>query len=199
MNKRTGKTVFASVAVVTTLLVGCSNDNNAERDVDRSSSTTNAATGTQSTAANSGTGGVGSQEGSKTVDAARAVEIALAEAPGTVVVEIDQHEDKSTPQWEIVVLDAGKGIEFRIDMATGDVISRESEGLDPEAQQAPAVSAQKMIGLALAATPGELLEADLSTKGGSIVWDVEIRAEDGVRHELHIDAGTGEILRTAVD
>lgn len=56
-----------------------------------------------------------------------------------------------------------------------------------------------MIGLALAATPGELLEADLSTKGGSIVWDVEIRAEDGVRHELHIDAGTGEILRTAVD
>ena len=46
---------------------------------------------------------------------------------------------------------------------------------------------------------GKILEVELERKSGQIVYEVEILAEDGVVHELYIDARSGKVLRSKVD
>ncbi len=46
---------------------------------------------------------------------------------------------------------------------------------------------------------GKVLEVELEQKSGKIIYEVEILAEDGVVHELYIDAKTGDVLRSKVE
>lgn len=47
--------------------------------------------------------------------------------------------------------------------------------------------------------PGKVLEVELEHKAGQIIYEVEMLFEDGMVHELYIDAKTGKVLRNKVD
>jgi uncharacterized membrane protein YkoI len=52
------------------------------------------------------------------------------------------------------------------------------------------------IKTALEKVSGMPVEAELEKKHGKTVWEVEIVSGDGVVTEVHIDAGTGQIIDT---
>lgn len=46
---------------------------------------------------------------------------------------------------------------------------------------------------------GEIVESELEDEDGFVVWEVAVRAEDGVVHEVTVDAGDAGILGTEID
>lgn len=47
---------------------------------------------------------------------------------------------------------------------------------------------------ALAHTPGKVIESELTTENGFLVWEVKLAGQQGGESELYVDAGTGEVL-----
>ena len=47
--------------------------------------------------------------------------------------------------------------------------------------------------------PGKVVETELERKGDRYVYEVEVVSDQGVKHELQLDARTGELLNTAED
>lgn len=144
------KVALLLAAVLAVLLAGCTSVQSSDDQEGTSSSATSSTAGAQRSGTTDGQGdGTAAStlsQGAGPVDAQRAVQIALAEAPGSVVVEVDEHRGSGVQQWEVVVLNSdGSGTELRIDLATGEVISSSPEGLDPEARTAPALSAQRAM------------------------------------------------------
>jgi len=41
--------------------------------------------------------------------------------------------------------------------------------------------------------------SERDSEGGAVVYEVELRAADGVEHELVIDANTGRVIRAEID
>ncbi|HSW43778.1 MAG TPA: PepSY domain-containing protein, partial [Patescibacteria group bacterium] len=133
------------------------------------------------------------------ISAGRAIDVALAAVPGGAVVEVSLDKENGRTLWEIVVRSPnGSGVEIYIDAATGTIVDREPHRVPDEARaSAPAISALRAITIALAAVPGSsVVEVDLDTERGRVVWEVLVRAP-GV--ELYIDAATGEILKQEAD
>lgn len=130
---------------------------------------------------------------------ADAIVTATDRVPGFVVgVEADR--DGTTPVWEVIVrAEDGSGTELYIDRATGEIIRERSERLSRAQQESAAVTAQEAIDIALAAAPGELIEAELDTERGALVWSIEVRQSARATTEFYIDANTGEILKQEVD
>ncbi len=52
---------------------------------------------------------------------------------------------------------------------------------------------------ALGAVAGTVEEAELGNENGYVVWDVEVKAENGTLHEVVVDAGNGQILAQQAD
>ena len=46
---------------------------------------------------------------------------------------------------------------------------------------------------------GEALDPELEAEGGYLVWEVDVRDEDGTVHEITVDAGDGGILGTEIE
>jgi Predicted membrane protein len=58
------------------------------------------------------------------------------------------------------------------------------------------VTIDQAIKTAMDKVPGTAVEAELEKKHGKTVWEVEIVGSDGKVTEVHIDAGTGDIIDT---
>jgi uncharacterized membrane protein YkoI len=50
--------------------------------------------------------------------------------------------------------------------------------------------------LALAKVPGTIVESELEKENGRLVWEVDIKTDDGKRFEVEIDALTGEVIES---
>ncbi|MGY2001433.1 PepSY domain-containing protein [Blastococcus sp. SYSU DS1024] len=46
---------------------------------------------------------------------------------------------------------------------------------------------------------GEVIGAELEDEDGYVVWEVEVRADDGSLHEVTVDAGDAAVLGSEVD
>ncbi|MCZ2858890.1 PepSY domain-containing protein [Blastococcus sp. VKM Ac-2987] len=46
---------------------------------------------------------------------------------------------------------------------------------------------------------GEVLGAELEDEDGYVVWEIEVRADDGTVHEVTVDAGDAAVLGTEVE
>ncbi len=46
---------------------------------------------------------------------------------------------------------------------------------------------------------GTVEEAELGNENGYVVWDVEVKAENGTLHEVVVDAGNGQVLAQQAD
>ncbi len=126
------------------------------------------------------------------LDAAGAIAAALAHTPGAVV-----EVDADLRVWEVTVLRAdGTGVELYIDATSGEITRQRDKRLTTVQRTAPQVTAAEAIGLALAHTPGTIIELDLDTHRGAVVWEVLVRADAGGRFELYIDAATGQVVKS---
>ena len=126
---------------------------------------------------------------------AQAIEAALAHAPGAVV-EVDAEPRR----WEVTVLrENGTGVELYIDAASGEVTRERDARLSRVQSTAPKVTAAEAIGIALGNTPGQIIELDLDTERGAVVWELLVRADAGGRFEIYVDATTGEVLKVERD
>lgn len=61
------------------------------------------------------------------------------------------------------------------------------------------VALDDIVAKARASYPGELVEAELETRGGRRVYEIDVRSVDGTRYELDFDAHTGELIDTRTE
>ena len=47
--------------------------------------------------------------------------------------------------------------------------------------------------------PGEIIDVEIEKEAGLVVYELEIVGDDGIVHEIYIDARTGDILRSKRD
>ena len=93
----------------------------------------------------------------------------------------------------------GTGVELYIDAASGEVTRERDARLSRVQSTAPKVTAAEAIGIALGNTPGQIIELDLDTERGAVVWELLVRADAGGRFEIYVDATTGEVLKVERD
>lgn len=58
---------------------------------------------------------------------------------------------------------------------------------------------EEIIQRAKAAQPGNIEEIELEHKGGRLLYEVNMAANDGAKRELKFDAKTGELISNKVD
>jgi hypothetical protein len=61
------------------------------------------------------------------------------------------------------------------------------------------ITADQARAAALAAEPGTVLEVEREREGGKVIYEVEIRRDDGQVVEVTVDASTGAVLETEVE
>ncbi|MCR6106142.1 PepSY domain-containing protein [Salipaludibacillus agaradhaerens] len=61
------------------------------------------------------------------------------------------------------------------------------------------ISAQEAINIALERLPGEVVDVELDTEQGILVWEIEILTPQGVKYEVYVNANTGEIVKVELD
>jgi len=162
-----------------------------------------------------------------TLPKADAEAAALAEVPGTVT-EVEHEGDDGADVWSVEVTDAeGRQHEVVVD-ATGAVVSsglddgpdddggREDDGRDDDGRDDdgrdddgtegdPALAADAAVAradaeaTALAEAPGTVDRTEIEREDGTVVWDVDIDGDDGLRHDVQVDATTGEIVEHDID
>ncbi|MGW5160313.1 PepSY domain-containing protein [Nonomuraea wenchangensis] len=130
-------------------------------------------------------------------DLKRAAQAALAAASGAALVSIESEENN---RWEVQVADRD-GTERRLDIADGKVVSGPSlEDDDPEdkAELKKLLSEVKVdwtqaLDKITATVPeGRVTELNLDSEHGKPVWEADIILPNGTKHEVAIDAVTGE-------
>ena len=52
---------------------------------------------------------------------------------------------------------------------------------------------------ARAEAPGTIHRTEIEEEDGRVVWDVEVDGDDGSRHDVQVDAATGEIVEHDID
>lgn len=52
---------------------------------------------------------------------------------------------------------------------------------------------------ALAKVPGTATAAELGNENGNVVWEIDVKGQDGAQHEVKVDAGNGTVLMAEVD
>ncbi|MFQ6331099.1 PepSY domain-containing protein [Nocardia sp. CWNU-33] len=63
---------------------------------------------------------------------------------------------------------------------------------------APTIDRQQAIDKALGVVPGStVISAELDAEKGTTVWEVELRAPDGIEYEVTVDSNTGAVLGRA--
>ena len=135
----------------------------------------------------------------------RAKEIALAKAPGAVLVEIELDEDDGVWKYEGELRKGYQEYEFEIDATTGSVLKWKEDTDDDMPASSTAASNSAVIGqekakqIALAKVPGAtLVNIELDTDDGKKVYEGELR-KGNIEYEFEIDAATGSILKWKED
>lgn len=81
-------------------------------------------------------------------------------------------------------------------ISAGLAIGHDGEDKDRESVQTMSakVTIEEAIQTAKTKFPGRVVEAELESEDGTLVYEVEIVNASGEEHEIEIDAQTGEIL-----
>lgn len=137
---------------------------------------------------------------------------AVEEVPGSVVgAETDDEGGRAV--WSVDI-EGEDGRRHEVDVADdGSVVGRETdddgsddddddeddEVSDPALVEQAAVGQADAEAAARAEVPGTVRNAHLEDEDGRVVWDVEIDGDDGSRHEVQVDAETGDIAEHDID
>lgn len=72
-------------------------------------------------------------------------------------------------------------------------------GVEKSAQARETLPMEDIIQRARAAQPGNIEEIELERKGGRLLYEVNMAADDGAKRELKFDAKTGELISNKAD
>ncbi|GAB2905721.1 hypothetical protein GCM10027203_00560 [Nonomuraea fastidiosa] len=133
----------------------------------------------------------------------QAGQAALAAVPGSKVISMEAEENGS--RWEVQVV--GKdGTEYQLDVEGGKVVTgptSEQDDADDKAELRDRVAAAKLdyaqaADKITAAVPeGRITELALDDERDKTVWESDVVTTDGAKHEVTIDAATGDVIRTS--
>ncbi len=133
---------------------------------------------------------------------------AVEEIPGSVVgVEADDEDGRAV--WSVDV-EGDDGRRHEVDIADdGSVVGRDTDddddGDDGDDDDAPADLAEATVSqadaeaAALAEVPGTVRSSHLEREDGGLEWDVDVDGDDGLRHDVQVDATSGAILEHDTD
>ncbi|MGR6921416.1 PepSY domain-containing protein [[Actinomadura] parvosata] len=193
------KTIIAALVGASVLAGGCGT---VLREVERlavrtspepSIGTATSTTATTATTAPQGTPGAG--------DLKQAARAALGAVPGSTLVSIETEENGRL--WEVQVV-GQDGTEHQLDVESGKVVggpTTEEEDAADKAKHRARVSAAKLDyaqaadKIAAAVPEGRITELNLDTEQGKTVWEADVLAPGGTKHEVAIDAATGTVTR----
>lgn len=134
-------------------------------------------------------------------DLARAAQAALGAVPGSTLTSIEAEEHGHV--WEVEVV-SQDGTEHQMDVRDGKVVSGptpEDDDARDKAERRKLLSAAKFdyaraaAKITAAVPEGRITELSLDTERGRTVWEADVRTPDGTKHEVAVDAATGEITR----
>lgn len=61
------------------------------------------------------------------------------------------------------------------------------------------LSLEQAIAIAVARVPGEVVKAELEYEDGALVFEIDIRTNQGMKYEVMVDAVSGQINRVKLD
>ncbi len=135
------------------------------------------------------------------VNAARAIDIALGVSPGAVVA-LEQGRERLRPVWEVLVRsEGGAGTEVYVHRTSGEIVNQEPEEVPFLARNgAPAFTAAQAVQAAeTAIAGGSVIELTLGLEGTRTVWEADVYRAGAPNMELDIAADTGDILKQEQD
>ncbi|MFD0024217.1 PepSY domain-containing protein [Streptomyces sp. NPDC058382] len=129
-----------------------------------------------------------------------AVRAAAGAVPGTVTeAELDDEDGGlvweldvygSDRAWHDVTVDPGDG------KVLGKRVDRDDDG-DRHAPRTTPVTLDEAVAAALGSVPGTVTSVELDDPDGrtgrTVRWEVDVRGDDGRKHELNVDAKTAEV------
>ncbi len=199
---RRHSTARASIAVIATvfLLAGCSGNDGEPTGIAPEATEQVTEPAPAAPGDDSGESTDDEAAASGPLDAVQAARRAVELVSGGAVVELEQGREGGVEVWDIDVLQSdGSGTTLYLDRQTGETIRQRPVQLSPPQTNAPAIPAHEAIGAALGAVPGEIVELDLDTDRGRVVWEALIAADAGGHWEVYVDAATGEVLKQERD
>ncbi|SDL12641.1 Uncharacterized membrane protein YkoI [Nonomuraea maritima] len=208
------KTIAGSLVGVTMLAGGCATvQGQADRAVHLASPSLGAAAGPTAGPTEGPTGGAPggpASQGSPPVspnrvgvgDLKQAAEAALRAVPGATVMTLEAEEDGR--RWEVQLV-GQDGTEHQVDVESGKVVGgpvAESQDQDDKNDDRDLVRAAKLdyaqaADRVMTVVPeGRITELSLDLERGKAVWESDVITPNGAKHEVTIDATSGEVLRT---
>lgn len=61
------------------------------------------------------------------------------------------------------------------------------------------ISTEQAISIALQQVPGHVVKTELEYEDGQLIYEIDIRNNQGIKYEVEIDAITGEIVKVKLD
>lgn len=61
------------------------------------------------------------------------------------------------------------------------------------------ISIEEAMVVALRQVPGHVVKAELEYDHGAVIYEIEIRAYDGQKYEVNVDANSGNVLKVKLD
>ncbi|RDW17683.1 PepSY domain-containing protein [Oceanobacillus chungangensis] len=198
MNKKVKKIIIPAVATAVIIGGGFSY---ASAATNTTSNTLTAENSAQSNEENQSQAELAKQA---TVTKEVATKTALDQVPGTIG-DIELEDEEGTLIYSIeVTAEDGTKQEVEVDATTGEVVKVEAEddeeeGDDEQSQAELAkqatVTKEAATKTALDQVPGTVGDVELEDENGTVVYSIEVTAEDGTKQEVKVDATSGEVVK----
>ena len=122
-----------------------------------------------------------------------AINKAVAEVPGGVVVKAELEKEDGRVVFSMDVAKGAAIVELHIDPATGAIVAREDEKGDASDLATGKVRLADAVAKALALRPGRATSAEIERKRDALVAEVEVVGGDGKHAELEVDLASGTV------
>lgn len=123
---------------------------------------------------------------------------AANDAERGAVVEVEWN-DGSPAGWEVVVNQAGHGVELLLDPGDLSVLDRDRTTLDADERRSPRTPAAEAVQRAGAAVPGIVEAFSTGREKGVQVYEMRVRGEGDVLWEVLVRTRDGKVLRKERD
>lgn len=130
-----------------------------------------------------------------TLSLAQALPLAAAAGGGTAI-EAELEEEEGLPMFAVIVAREGKAVEVMIDATNGKAVGEPRERRLRKAAPAGPVDLARAVDLALRASPGAAVNAELEEEEGTPAASVRVYG-GGKVVRVHLDATTGRVLKVA--
>ncbi|KML26815.1 MULTISPECIES: PepSY domain-containing protein [Priestia] len=142
----------------------------------------------------------------KTIEEAKAKDIALQKTDGGDITNIQLAVDDGVKQYEVDITKGNKEYDVDIDSSSGKIIEFDEDQKDDEDKKeenlqnaSPAISLDQAIKTALKSAKGTVNETDLDQENNRLVYEIEIDTADKREATVSVDAKNGDVISVEID